>query len=214
MANKIVLLGGGEHCKSVLDTLRSSCHYDEIFISDPSLEIGLDIYGAKVVGGDDFLARLINEDVKYAFVTTGSVGNLKSLELRRRLYYKAKDLGFKFPNIIDNSAIVSDSAKLQEGVFVGKRVVINTDACIGNTSIINTGAIVEHECVVGDFSHVSIGAVLAGTVRLGENTFIGANATIIQGKTIGMNSVVGAGALVNRDLPDNCVAVGVPVRIL
>lgn len=214
MANKIVLIGGGGHCKSILDTLNSSFDYEDIFISDPRLKLGTEINGAIVAGGDEVLPELLNQGVKYAFVTIGSVGNRESIELRRDLYCKAKALGYQIPNVIDRTAIVSESAKLSEGIFIGKRAVVNADVDLGTMAIINTGAIVEHECVVGGFSHISIGVVLAGGVNIGDNTFIGAGTTVIQDLYIGKNSVIGAGALVNKCVPDNCKAVGIPVRII
>ena len=42
---------------------------------------------------------------------------------------------------------------------------------------------------------------------------IGVNVTILRGVTIGRNAVIGAGAVVTKDVPDNCLAVGVPARI-
>lgn len=49
---------------------------------------------------------------------------------------------------------------------------------------------------------------------IGDNVFIGANATVIGGIRIGNNVTIGAGAFVNKDVPDNCVVVGNPLRII
>lgn len=51
-------------------------------------------------------------------------------------------------------------------------------------------------------------------IRIGENVWIGAGAVILPGVTIGKNSVIGAGSVVNRDIPENVVALGVPCRVL
>jgi acetyltransferase-like isoleucine patch superfamily enzyme len=50
-------------------------------------------------------------------------------------------------------------------------------------------------------------------VRIGSGTWIGENACII-GAKIGRNCVIGANAVVTKDIPDYCVAVGVPARII
>lgn len=84
------------------------------------------------------------------------------------------------PNIVDPSAVIADDAVMGEGIFVGKRAVVNAAAHIGDLCIINTGAIVEHDCDVGNYSHISVGSVLCGGVRVGQRTLIGANATVIQ----------------------------------
>lgn len=44
--------------------------------------------------------------------------------------------------------------------------------------------------------------------------WIGGNVTILPGVTIGNNVVIAAGAVVTKDIPDNCVAGGVPAKIL
>lgn len=54
----------------------------------------------------------------------------------------------------------------------------------------------------------------AGHVFIGDNVFIGTKATILKGVTIGNNVVIGANSLINRDVPDNCVVVGNPQRIV
>lgn len=51
-------------------------------------------------------------------------------------------------------------------------------------------------------------------VTICDNVWIGANVTICPGVTIGENSVIGAGSVVTRDIPDNCVAVGNPCRVI
>lgn len=51
-------------------------------------------------------------------------------------------------------------------------------------------------------------------VVIGNNCWIGANATICPGVHIGDNSVIGAGAVVTKDIPANCIAVGNPCKIL
>lgn len=51
-------------------------------------------------------------------------------------------------------------------------------------------------------------------VVIKDNCWIGAGAVICPGVTIGENSVIGAGSVVTKDVPDNCVAVGNPCRVL
>ncbi|MCO7124484.1 sugar O-acetyltransferase [Sporolactobacillus shoreicorticis] len=51
-------------------------------------------------------------------------------------------------------------------------------------------------------------------VHIGDNVWIGANASVLPGVSIGTNVVIGAGSVVTHDIPDNCVAVGNPCRVL
>lgn len=54
----------------------------------------------------------------------------------------------------------------------------------------------------------------SAAVSIGDNVWIGSKATIVKGVAIGANTVVGAHAVVTGDLPADCVAVGIPARVL
>lgn len=54
----------------------------------------------------------------------------------------------------------------------------------------------------------------SGGVKIGNNVFVGMQTTILKGVHIGNNVIVGANSLVNKDIPDNCVAAGNPCRVI
>ncbi len=54
----------------------------------------------------------------------------------------------------------------------------------------------------------------AKPVRIGNDCWLGANVTVCPGVTIGDNCVIGAGSVVTRDIPEGCLAVGVPCRVI
>lgn len=208
--SKLVLVGGGGHCKSVIDTAKRMNCFEEIVITDPNIKQGTQILGCVVVGTDDCLEELYQQGFEFSFVTVGSV---KINPLREKIAEKVAELGYKFPIIRDPSAIVANSAIIGEGTFIGKNAIVNAEAKVGRHCIINTGAIIEHECVVGDFVHISVGATLCGEVKIGKNCMIGSRSTVIQCLNVGNNCVVGAGAVVIRNLPDDSTAMGVPASI-
>jgi sugar O-acyltransferase (sialic acid O-acetyltransferase NeuD family) len=205
----LILIGGGGHCSSVIDSIRAKQEYNIIGIIDITNNIGKQTNGVSIIGTDDNLADYYSKGITSACITVGSVASLK---FRQSLYTKASQLGFSFPSIIDPTAIISPNAVIDEGVYVGKGAIINAGAHIGAHCIINTGAIIEHGCKIGLLCHIAPGAVLSGEVVVGERTHIGTNATVIQQVTIGHDVLIGAGSVVVSHIDSNKKAYGNPCR--
>jgi len=51
-------------------------------------------------------------------------------------------------------------------------------------------------------------------IKISSNVWLGSRVTILQGVTIGKNYIIGAGSIVNKNIPDNVVAAGVPCKVL
>jgi acetyltransferase EpsM len=114
--------------------------------------------------------------------------------------------------VIDPTAVVSPSARIELGAFISTGAVVHARASIGEGAIINTHAVVEHDCVIGGFAHISPGAVLCGSVTVGRAAHVGAGAVVIPGRAIGDHATVGAGAVVARDVTPRTTVIGVPAR--
>lgn len=201
----IILLGIGGHAHSVVDSIERTGEYHVIGFLDTEEMKGKSYREYSVLDTDDAIKRYYDNGVKNAFVTVGFMGHGN---VRERLYQQLKNVGYTLPNIVDNTAIVSDNVKLGEGIFVGKKVVVNAGAEIGNMCILNTGTIIEHDCKVGDFSHIAVGAMMCGRAKVGEGTLIGANATIIQERKVGSHCIIGAGTVVCKDVQENMIQYG------
>ncbi len=203
---RILLIGGGGHCRSIIDTLKDK-DYDDIGIID---SVNVCYNGISVVGSDEDIVQLYKSGWKEAFVTVGSIGDVA---VRKGLYNMVKEAGFAIPAIIDKTAIVSEDVLISEGVFVGKKAIINAGCKIGECAIINTGAIIEHDCRVGSFAHISTGAILCGQTEIGENSHVGAGTVIRQLIKIGRDTLIGAGSVVVKDITDGVMAYGNPCRV-
>ena len=90
---------------------------------------------------------------------------------------------------------------------------------IGAFSYINAlhDVLIEDNVQIG--SHCSIYSVSTiddshGKVILKQNCRIGSHSTILPGISIGKNSIIGAHSLVNKDIPDNVIAFGVPAKVI
>ena len=100
-----------------------------------------------------------------------------------------------------------------------KNLKLGTSVDIGSFTYINAKYGVELENDVQIGSHCSIYSVSTidkkqGKVLIKKNARIGTHSTIMPGVKVGENSIIGAFSFVNKDVPDNVVAVGVPVKVI
>jgi sugar O-acyltransferase (sialic acid O-acetyltransferase NeuD family) len=131
---------------------------------------------------------------------------------RRVILGRLASLLSRAASVIHPRAIVSPSAMIGRGVFVGPGAIIHSRARVGDHAIINSGAIVEHDCDIGENSHIAPGTVLGGAARVGKDSLVGLGSSVLPGIWIGDRCVVGAGALVLHNIPDGAVVVGLPAR--
>lgn len=160
----------------------------------------------RVIGDDAILPELYRQDIRHAFVAVGD--NRKRMELAR----KAEIIGFTLINAISPAACIADSVRLAGGIAVMPGAVLNADVRVGPNTIINTGATVDHDSVVGASCHIAPGCTLSGRVTVGDGTFLGTGTKVIDNIHIGSWSMLGAGSVVVNDIPDQCLAMGVPAR--
>lgn len=199
MKKKIILIGGGGHCKVVIDAIKKTKKFSIYGILDASLPKGKLVFGIEVIGDDDMLNKLFREGIRNAFISVGSTGNC---EIRKRIYANLKKNRFQLPVIVHPKAVVADGVKLGQGTFVAAGAVINSGAETGENVIINTSSSVDHDCVIGDFVHIAPGATLCGGVRIGDETHIGAGANIVQNIKIGKKCLVRTGTTLIQDMKD------------
>ena len=192
MKPDILLIGGGGHCRSVLDVIEQENKFNISGIVDLRENVGKKLLGYPIVGCDDDLEKL-KGNCDYAVIT---LGQLKTAELRRSIFRKLKELGYKLPTIISPRAYVSKHASLGEGTVVMHGAIVNACAVVGDNCIINTKALLEHDVIVGDHCHISTAAVVNGGVTVGEGTFYGSNAVSRQSIEIPSESFVKAGSVV------------------
>lgn len=207
MSKKILLIGGGGHCRSVLDSLLGLNEYEDVGIIDKKENIGRSIFGIPFIGCDEDLYNLFNLGYGYAFITVGSIGYPS---IRQNIFNQLCEIGFEIPSIIDASAQVSQHATIAPGVFVGKLCVVNAGTVIHKGAIINSGSIIEHDGQIGEFAHIASGSVLGGEVVIGEGTHIGSNSTIRQQINIGKNSIIGMGSVVLKNFENDIMGYGNP----
>lgn len=190
MKEKIIVIGGGGHCHSVIDVIELTNKYEIIGIVDTKENIGKKVLNYEIIACDDDLETIF-KTCKNAVIT---VGQIKSNKIRVELFNKLKEIGFNLPMIISPLAYVSKHSFVDEGTIVMHQALINASAKIGKNCIINSKALIEHDVIVENHCHISTASVLNGGVVVKENTFFGSNATSKQ--SIEIAGFIKAGSLV------------------
>lgn len=132
----------------------------------------------------------------------------------------------------------ADTADFRPGAYaigcsqisIGKRVVIRPGVMLhAETSTLKQSIIIEDDVLIGSgvqvyvenhkFDSINSSIIDQGhhqslQVVLKKGSWIGANVIILPGVTIGSNSVIGAGSIVTKNVPDYCVAVGNPAKVI
>ena len=189
---QLILLGGGGHCKSVIDAAESA-GYTILGILDKPELVGTRILDYEIIGVDDDIPQYVD---KAAFVIT--VGQIKSPAIRQKLDGLVKQAGGKLATIVASDAYVSKYATIGEGTVVMHKAFVNAGAKIGRNCIINTMANIEHDCEIGDFCHISTGVMVNGDTKVGKNSFVGSGSVLYNGIEVKEDSIIPAGTVVRK----------------
>lgn len=134
---------------------------------------------------------------------------------RKFVEQETRKLGFSnFCALIDPTAVLSQSISYGEGFMVNAGVLIGAQCRFGRFVQFNRSVSIGHHVEVEDYVSFGPGALLGGRCTIRSGAFIGTGAVIASETTVGRNTVVGIGAVVARDVPDNCVVLGNPARIV
>ena len=186
----IILIGGGGHCRSVIDVIELEEKYVIAGIVVNDMPKGSNVSGYEVIGCDDDLESLY-EKYKYAIIT---VGQVKSNHIRVKLFQKLKKIGYILPVIISPLAYVSRHTKIGEGTVIMHHALLNANVKVGKNCIINTKALLEHDVVVEDHCHISTASVVNGGAIVKANSFFGSNA--VSKEAVEVSGFIKAGEVV------------------
>ena len=208
MKKPLILVGGGGHCKSVID-MAESAGYTILGILDKPEVVGKHVFGYEIIRTDDDMAKYAGKAV---FVVT--VGQIKSPDLRIKLHKMLAEAKCELATIIASTAYVSKYAIIGEGTVVMHNALVNAVAKVGKGCIINTFANIEHDVEVGDYCHISTGGMVNGDCIVGDRCFIGSQSIIANRITVCRDTIVGTGSVVVKDIPFGCLCYGNPAKAI
>ena len=204
MTKNLILVGGGGHCKSVIEAAESA-GYNILGVLDTPENVGKQVLAYSVIGTDDDIPQYVD---KAEFVIT--VGFIKNPTTRIKLYNKVKGAGGKLAIVIASTAYVSKYSTIGEGTVVMHQSFVNAGAHIGANCIINTFCNIEHDAQIGDQCHISTGTMVNGDCKVGDRCFIGSQSALANGITIYEDIIVGAASFVRKSISEKGIYSGNP----
>lgn len=207
MVKRLVLIGGGGHCKSVIDVAESA-GYHILGILDKPEEVGRQVLDCKVIGVDDDIPLYVDQA---EFIIT--VGFIKNPALRINLYNKVLEAGGRLATLVASTAYVSKYAVLGKGTVAMHHAFINAGAVVGDNVIINTFSNVEHDARIGNQCHISTGTMVNGDCSVGNNVFVGSQSVLSNGINICDDVIVGAGSFVRKPIKVKGIYSGNPATL-
>ena len=196
MKEKIILIGGGGHCKSCIDVIEQEGKYQISGVVDVAEKVRQKILGYEVIGTDEDLPLIAKECSSFLI----TIGQIRSANKRILLFNRLRELGACFPVIFSPLSYISKHATVAKGTIVMHHAVVNTGAYIGKNCIINTKALIEHDAVIEDHCHIATGGIVNGGAKIKSGTFFGSNAVTKGYVVVGEESFINCGAKVQCDV--------------
>jgi acyl-[acyl carrier protein]--UDP-N-acetylglucosamine O-acyltransferase len=131
--------------------------------------------------------------------------------------------GFPMANRLGNGGIMLQTRGSDAEITIGRGNAFsnNTVLCAMQSIRIGDGCRIGDNVAIYDADFHELDPATrdrsAGVVKpvvIGDNVWIGSRAMVLRGATIGNNAVIGAMSLVTKEIPPNCVAAGIPAKVL
>ena len=193
--NSLVIYGEPNQALMALDAYLSNQLYQPIAYIDASLKS--ETFYVLPTLHNKALKKLKDKGLKHIYLCG------QNAEINNALEMECEAIGLIILTSIHNSSIISRSARLGKGVFIGAQAYIGPDVEIGDFSRVLCGATVAHHCKLGKYVNISDGAHLGGNVIIKDYSLIGIGGNVNKRVEIGKNSTVVSGATVTDNVSDN-----------
>jgi len=180
-------------------------------VFSPLVKLYVRCMGARLGRGGVFLGRPFIDRAVGSKIEIGGYFTIQSLWYLNRVGYahptmlqtEDKNSFIKIGDYLEASGVTLYASK---GITIGDHVLLGA-----NTVIVDTDLHPVSVKIRDASDRVNVGKK---EIFIGDNVWVGMNCIILKGVHIGKNAVIGAGSVVTRDIPADCVAAGVPAKVI
>jgi sugar O-acyltransferase (sialic acid O-acetyltransferase NeuD family) len=206
----IILIGGGGHCKSVIEVIESTEIYRIIGILDVKEKVGKKVLNYEIIGSDNDIEQFLKQTKNFCI----TVGQIKSSLIRTQLYEKIVKMGGVLPNIIASTAHISKYTTIGNGNVFMHHSFLNAGVKIGSNNIFNTKSLIEHDTEIGNNNHIATAAVINADCKIGNSCFIGSNAVLNRGISLKNDIIIGSGSVLSKNIEEKGIYFGNPCKFV
>lgn len=206
----IAIFGAGGFGREVLSIIKEinnkSCKWNFLGFFDDGRNVGDECDGYPILGGISVLNTWNSQiDVVVA------IGDPR---IKKEIVSNIFNPLVNFPTIIHPTVCIGDESTVAVGdgciICAGCHITVNVK--IGKFVVLNLANTVGHDVVINDFSAFMPSCNISGEVYIGEGVYCGTGVKLINQVEVGSYSILGAGAVIIKNIPSNCTAVGVPAK--
>lgn len=207
---KSIIIGAGTYGEVYLTFLQEA-GINIVGFLDDNLEIqGKTVRGIPVLGTTSKLEML--KETHGVEAVYCPMGNNR---LRVEFLSKAKEFGYKTPNYIHPSVILSPNIEIGNGIYILLGTTIMPYAVINDYTMISMGVRLAHHSVLEKGVFLSTGCNFGASITARKYAYCGISSTIMTGiHELGEDCLIGAGAVVIRDVEDRAVVAGIPAKVI
>lgn len=119
-----------------------------------------------------------------------------------------------YTSIIHPSAVICDWVEIGEGSIITAGTILTCNIKIGKHAHLNLHTTIGHDCIIGDFFTTAPAANISGNCNFGDCVYFGTNSAVRQGVKICDNVTIGMGGVVVKDITEEGVYIGNPLKKL
>lgn len=197
--SEVIIIGGGMFANEIYDLFSSKIPDKIVGYCDDKKECFLGNQNSALI----YFGKLFSSDLDRKYKIHIASGDWK---LRDSLYRYYKKLGFDFYSFVHPSSVVSKSATISNGCYVGPHSIISANSVLEENIVVNCFSGIGHDCTIGKNTIISPKVMINGGCKIDQSVFFGSNSVVFQNTSIGKFSTIDSGYILRKNLDDFSIA--------